>query len=126
MERRFTSILKFVIMNREFKGIKGEWYGQEKESQAIKGAKMTGVLSETNSGTRIIGKIYATHKPEGQANLNLVLASKDMLNALKDLTHLHQCEQEGLTSGQPTAQEWLKAVDNAENVIQKALGHGEY
>jgi len=43
----------------------------------------------------------------------------DLLNALKELVHLHGCEQEGLLSGQPTPEQWFKAVDKAEMVIKK-------
>jgi|GEM_PF-5173315 len=105
-----------------FKGTKGDWYGETKEISACKGSKMTRIVSKTNSGYRVLGRIYATHKIECKANLNLVLASKDMLMALQNLTHLHQCEQEGLSSGQPTKQEWTDAVDMAEKAIEKALG----
>lgn len=43
-----------------------------------------------------------------------------LLEALKELVHLHGCEQEGLLSGQPTPEQWLKAVEKAEMVINKA------
>ena len=44
----------------------------------------------------------------------------ELLEALKELVHLHMCEQEGLLSGQPTPEQWLKAVEKAEMVINKA------
>ena len=44
----------------------------------------------------------------------------DLLNALKELVHLHGCEQEGLLSGQPTSEQWYKAVKKAELAITKA------
>jgi hypothetical protein len=45
----------------------------------------------------------------------------DVVEALQDLTHLHGCEQEGLSSGQPTASEWYEAVNKANEAIEKAL-----
>ena len=50
----------------------------------------------------------------------LVEAAPDLLKALQDLVHLHSCEQEGLLSGQPTAKQWIKAVNQAEKAITKA------
>ncbi len=38
-------------------------------------------------------------------------------SALERLVHLHLCEQEGLSSGQPTPAMWLEAVDNASNAL---------
>jgi hypothetical protein len=43
-----------------------------------------------------------------------------LLEALKELVHLHGCEQEGLLSGQPTPEQWYKAVEKAELIITKA------
>ena len=43
----------------------------------------------------------------------------ELLNALKELVHLHMCEQEGLLSGQPTPEQWFKAVEKAEMAITK-------
>ena len=43
----------------------------------------------------------------------------ELLEALKELVHLHGCEQEGLLSGQPTPEQWFKAVEKAELAITK-------
>jgi hypothetical protein len=49
-------------------------------------------------------------------------AQAGILAALKELVHLHLCEQEGLSSGMPTKQQWLEAVDAASEAIRKAEG----
>jgi hypothetical protein len=45
--------------------------------------------------------------------------TKELVEALERLVHLHMCEQEGIVSGQPTRNEWLEAVDNASEVLSK-------
>jgi hypothetical protein len=52
----------------------------------------------------------------------------NLLDAAKHILHLHLCEQEGLSSGQPTRTQWLEAVDNLsgaitaeEEMLQKSL-----
>lgn len=67
------------------------------------------LLDEDNVGDKI------------HANASLVEAAPDLLEALQKLVHLHSCEQEGLSSGQPTANEWFEAVNNASDAIQKAI-----
>jgi hypothetical protein len=44
----------------------------------------------------------------------------ELLEALKELVHLHGCEQEGIGSGQPTPEQWYKAVDKASLAITNA------
>lgn len=41
------------------------------------------------------------------------------LDKIKHLLHLHACEQEGISSGQPTPQEWSKAVDEANEAVRE-------
>lgn len=55
------------------------------------------------------------------ANAALVEAAPALLQALQNLVHLHSCEQEGLSSGQPTAGQWYYAVNEAEEAINKAI-----
>ena len=43
----------------------------------------------------------------------------ELLKALSILLHLHYCEQEGIGAGQPTPEQWFKAVEYAEGVVQK-------
>jgi hypothetical protein len=40
--------------------------------------------------------------------------------ALERLVHLHLCEQEGLSSGQPTPEMWMEAVNQASEALQTA------
>lgn len=59
------------------------------------------------------------------ANANLIAAAPKIFEALKKLLHLHSCEMEGLSSGQPTSADWMKAYDNGVSAILKAVGEGE-
>ena len=79
---------------------------------------------------------YIMHDPEGilsdltalisegyveKAKYDEAVRQRDELReALKELVHLHGCEQEGLLSGQPTPEQWYKAVEKAELIITKA------
>jgi hypothetical protein len=41
-----------------------------------------------------------------------------LVEAAKELLHLHLCEQEGIGSGQPTRIQWLTAVDNISEALK--------
>lgn len=43
----------------------------------------------------------------------------NLLKASKEILHLHLCEQEGMASGKPTPEMWLKAVDKLAEAIQE-------
>ena len=45
---------------------------------------------------------------------------KGMVDALKELIFLSQCELEGLSSGQPSAEQWRKAFEKAEKALIKS------
>lgn len=52
------------------------------------------------------------------------LREQPLREAAEQLLHLHMCEQEGLSSGQPTREQWLKAVDNLSAALAgEAEGH---
>jgi len=40
-----------------------------------------------------------------------------IIKAFDYLLHLHNCEQEGIESGQPTPEQWYKAVEDAEKAL---------
>jgi len=42
---------------------------------------------------------------------NLKAENERLKEAAEKLVFLHQCEQEGIESGQPTAQDWFEAVN---------------
>ena len=44
-----------------------------------------------------------------------------MLEALRELIHLHACEEEGLQSGRPTAEQWRLATFKGQRAINEAL-----
>ena len=56
-------------------------------------------------------------KPVNQLEKNQCI--EDYEKVLKQLVHLHLCEQEGISSGQPTPTQWFKAVDEASNILNK-------
>lgn len=47
-------------------------------------------------------------------------ALQNLIKASNELVGLHQCEQEGLSSGQPTSAQWYKAVEDLEEAISEA------
>ena len=65
-------------------------------------------------------RLKPNFKGEWYDHTKLINAAPDLLEALLELVHLHQCEQEGLTSGQPSPEQWYKAVNKAEEAIKKA------
>ena len=48
--------------------------------------------------------------------------SLEMYEALSQLVHLHLCEQEGISSGMPTSEQWMEAVNKACDVLEKVEG----
>lgn len=48
-----------------------------------------------------------------------------LLKASRHLTYLHACEQEGLSSGQPSPEDWYKAVNSVNNAIERFDEVGE-
>ena len=40
--------------------------------------------------------------------------------ALRELVVLHQCEQEGLQSGIPAYDDWMKVLNQAEKILEEA------
>ena len=61
-------------------------------------------------------------KQEALADATVIHAATDLLEALELLVHYHLCEQEGISSGQPTSTQWLEAVERASEAINKAKG----
>ena len=100
----------------EFKGTHGPWHYQ-KDADVY-----THIVRPDSHPGRIILYGSQSSTEENKANLVLAASAPDLLSSLQYLVHLHMCEQEGLSSGQPTAIQWLTAVDNASEAISKALG----
>jgi hypothetical protein len=53
---------------------------------------------------------------------------RNLLEASKKMIHLHLCEQEGIACGQPTFEQWTKAVDaltTAADAIQAIIDEAE-
>lgn len=103
----------------EFKGTSGPW---EAVADSI-----NSVAIQTEEDGSDVALITADNEKDlltelEWANARLIAAAPDLLAALQQLTFLHACEQEGIASGQPTAEQWYRAVEEANLAIQKALG----
>jgi hypothetical protein len=71
--------------------------------------------------TDVLTAMRAFAAQEVEAAIADVTKQRDeLLEALKELVHLHGCEQEGIGSGQPTPEQWYKAVDKASLAITNA------
>ena len=46
----------------------------------------------------------------------------ELFEALEELLFLNSCEEEGISSGQPTPEQWRKAFDKASRARAKATG----
>lgn len=66
--------------------------------------------------TALISEGYVSKEEHAK----VVQQRDELLKALSILLHLHYCEQEGIGAGQPTPEQWFKAVEYAEGVVQKA------
>jgi len=103
---------------REFKGTPGPWTVEADSSNVIS-------ISDTNENE--VASIIADNENDLLTelewdNARLIAAAPDLLTALQELVHLHTCEQEGLSSGQPSPADWLKAIDQASDAIIKSSG----
>jgi len=103
---------------RKFEGTKNQW------RLSLTGAEVTtsrlGILEGSKSICTL--NTFGKNDDEVIANGRLIAAAPGLLEAAMTLEHYHDCEQEGLTSGQPTPQEWITAVDRLTEAIDKALG----
>jgi hypothetical protein len=102
----------------EFKGTPGPW----RFSLSKRRAYISGVHWDNFAKVVVKMETEKIYSVQGIANAKLIAAAPDLLSALQNLVHLHMCEQEGLSSGQPSPTDWMEAVDNASNAIGKALG----
>jgi len=101
----------------EFKGTKGDWKIGEDYHELTEIPLNTlndNIVVVDNGGQKI-------EREERQANAKLIAAAPELLKALQDLLHLHSCEMEGISYGQPTANQWMDAVNYGSEIINKAL-----
>jgi len=75
---------------------------------------------ESENAAVLISDAGNTYQKCGLLPSELLKQRDELLEALKKLVHLHGCEQEGIGSGQPTPEQWYKAVEKAELIITKA------
>jgi len=103
---------------REFKGTPGPWSVDPASSSGIEvitehEVKVCDIIADNDED--LITELEWD-------NARLISAAPDLLASLQHLVHLHMCEQEGISSGQPTATQWFEAVDQASAAVNKALG----
>jgi hypothetical protein len=80
-----------------------------------------GIMPERSMGIQLFENgVPGDDLDQKKANALLIAAAPDLLEALQKLVFLHTCEQEGITSGQPTPDDWFSAVHAAELAIEKA------
>ena len=74
-------------------------------------------LLECQHNARLIQDAGNVAQECGLLPSELLKQRDELLEALKRLVYLHMCEQEGIGSGQPTFEQWMKAVEKAEAAI---------
>ena len=52
------------------------------------------------------------------------MADNKLKEAAEQILHLHLCEQEGISSGMPTKEQWLKAVEDLEKALNAPPNEG--
>lgn len=102
-----------TTMERKF--TKGDWIFKQTGN-----ANEFQIITDENKWVVAFRLNGEQHLEEETANAKLLAAAPVLLKALENLVHLHNCEMEGLQSGKPTMQQWLDAVDEAVEAIQKA------
>jgi hypothetical protein len=114
-------------MYNEFEGTGGEWLVN---TTALEPNKEILITDEDGRGICRMPKevlasefIKAKSKAETMANAKLIANAPRVLKELQRLVFLHTCEQEGIGSGMPTPKEWIEAVEEAHQSIQKSLGY---
>ena len=112
---------------KDLKITKGEWqFAHVTMNQYVHcdGKVICNVIKRFEQETKAVGELIAdagnTAQLCGLLPSELLKQRDELLEALKELVHLHMCEQEGLLSGQPTPEQWFKAVEKAEMAITKA------
>lgn len=77
-------------------------------------------FAELQSCRVVLNDLVEIHKESILYGVRLTKKEMEpVVTALKDLVHLHLCEQEGLSSGAPTPKQWLESVDKAVEALNK-------
>ena len=101
---------------KTFKGTKGEWKYQVNAGRILfTNPNMDLWFKQSDNN-------FDNTKDEVLANAKLIASAPELLEALSELIYLHACEQEGISSGQPTFQQWIEATEKGQKAINKALG----
>lgn len=75
---------------------------------------------EERNNAILIADAGNTAQKCGLLSSELLKQRDELLEALKGLVYLHMCEQEGIGSGQPTFEQWIKAVEKVRLAITRA------
>ena len=105
------------MKNKTFKGTPGLWIEEDCAVYAENGSDIAAIYDGLPTD------IHNMDRGIAQANARLIAAAPELLDALLELTHLHDCEAEGIECGLPTAEQWFAAENKAEAAINKALGN---
>jgi len=112
---------------KEFKGTKGEWYWSNIASELIEGSESSKLLAPKGKS---IGRVHGTHKEEGYANLKLIAAAPELLEALQELVfywsnpdYADKKEREAIEATDGNL-DYLNDVliNGAKSAIKKAIG----
>lgn len=97
----------------------GDYFRVECDGSLIVPEVCSGPTHE-KSDADLIADAFNTAQSCGLLPSELLKQRDQLLTALKELVHLHGCEQEGILSGQPTPEQWYAAVDAAESAIKSS------
>ena len=107
----------------EFKGTSGPWGIEQTDNRnwigpiRVNGHKVESIVCDTDREG-----IKDKYLKINDSNAKLIAAAPELLEALQKLCFLNSCELEGVSSGMPSPEDWRKAFEKSESVINKALG----
>lgn len=112
---------------RDFRGTQGSWQINEKrshhlETEIVSGKTRIAQAKHFNTGDNDGFKDDPVLE-EGKANAYLIASAPDLFKALNKLLELHSQEQEGIGSGCPSYNDWMKACAQGEKAILKATNY---
>jgi hypothetical protein len=73
--------------------------------------------SQTPTALRFFPLFHRGQNDKHHDKQETMNTTQTLIDAAKELLHLHSCEQEGLQSGKPTPKQWFDAVNNLSDAI---------
>ena len=111
------SITESIKKSSSISHSRAPWSYKHIPNEAVKGAKSTKIYSK--QGTYVVGKINATHKKEGSANLRVILESPRMYDAMKQLVQELESINYTLPAGGDKLTDKVLACKEIINSIEK-------